>query len=176
MGGPQETGVSHLSVLFVKSGHFSVFDPQKKRATMTLRTAALLLVIMAVQPPPTIPMTIKPKSQKSVAPISRRHALFSAVAATAPLLVVAPTPANAVKERNEALCKTGFFTNIGQWYCTDIGNIADEGLAGDLSKKQGETADSLMSKLGLSSDEPTSNSKGDSNENKSNDKEDNAKQ
>ena len=77
-------------------------------------------------------------------------------------------PAHAVKERNEALCNTGFFTNIGAWYCTDLGDISDEASAGTLSKKQDETADSLMSKLGLS-DAETSASSNDSSENKSDD-------
>lgn len=79
-------------------------------------------------------------------------------------------PANAVKERNDALCNTGFFTNIGAWYCTDIGDISDEGLAGTLSKTQDKTADSLMSKLGMGiSDDETSTSGNDSTENKSDD-------
>ena len=54
------------------------------------------------------------------------------------------------------LCSTGFFENIGQWYCTPIGNISDEGKGSDLSKTQQDTADSLMSKL--MSDEQLSSS------------------
>jgi hypothetical protein len=96
-------------------------------------------------------------------------------------------PANALKERNEALCATGFFTNIGQyfndkkvsfpffsivtltfkstpstiagqWYCTPIGNIADEGQSGVLSPDQEGVADSLMSKLGTTDEMTTSTS------------------
>jgi hypothetical protein len=55
-------------------------------------------------------------SSSSIMPPSpkRRHALFTAAA----FLTAVPTPANALKERNEALCATGFFTNIGQFLKT----------------------------------------------------------
>jgi len=101
-------------------------------------------------------MVVQPQNQKSTAPlssISRRGALCF-VAAT----FLTPTRANAIQERNEVLCKTGFFTNIGQWYCTDIGNIADEGKSGELSKTQDKTADSLMSKVGLGESDISSES------------------
>lgn len=88
--------------------------------------------------------------------VSRRRAFCSVATAAASL--VASSPAQAVQERNEVLCKTGFFTNIGQWYCTDIGNIGDEGKSSDLSKTQDETADSLMSKLGISDTTTTDDS------------------
>jgi hypothetical protein len=62
-----------------------------------------------------------------------------------------PAPAAwAVQERNEALCRTGFFTNIMQYRCTDLGDISDEGEARSLSESQAEAADGLLSKLGLS--------------------------
>jgi hypothetical protein len=32
-----------------------------------------------------------------------------------------PPVAQALQEKNEMLCNTGFFTNVGAWYCTDIG-------------------------------------------------------
>lgn len=58
-----------------------------------------------------------------------------------------PPPAYALKEKNEVLCNTGFFTNVGAWYCTDIGNIGDEGQVKPLSKKDESSVDSLMSKF-----------------------------
>lgn len=58
-----------------------------------------------------------------------------------------PPPAYALQERNEVLCGTGFFTNVGAWYCTDIGNIGDEGVSKPLSKKDEASVDSLMSKF-----------------------------
>lgn len=112
---------------------------------------------------------------------SRRHALLT----VATFLTAVPKPASALKERNEALCATGFFTNIGQffhdnkiriayiaaltfnsmpstiagqWYCTPIGNIADEGQSGVLSPDQEGVADSLMSKLGMADETTTSTS------------------
>lgn len=140
--------------------------------TLTLQ-AAFLLTILASLCSHIYTMTIKPRNQKTPA-FSRRDAFACSAASAASIVIFPSQPANAIKERNEALCKTGFFTNIGQWYCTDIGNIADEGQAGDLSKSQDETADSLMTKLGLSANEPISNN--DSNDNKSNDEEDRSKQ
>jgi hypothetical protein len=35
--------------------------------------------------------------------------------------ILMPPAAHALKEKNEVLCNTGFFTNVGAWYCTDIG-------------------------------------------------------
>lgn len=58
-----------------------------------------------------------------------------------------PPSAYALKEKNEVLCNTGFFTNVGAWYCTDIGNIGDEGQVKPLSKKDETSVDSLMGKF-----------------------------
>mmetsp|Transcript_4825 Transcript_4825/g.10207 ORF Transcript_4825/g.10207 Transcript_4825/m.10207 type:complete len:156 (-) Transcript_4825:46-513(-) len=60
-----------------------------------------------------------------------------------------PIPAIAVKERNEALCGTGFFTNIWEYRCTDLGDISDEGMTGTLSPTQETSTNSLMSRLGI---------------------------
>lgn len=60
-----------------------------------------------------------------------------------------PPAAYALQERNEALCNTGFFTNVGAWYCTDIGNIGDEGKSKALSDEAEARVDSLMSKFDL---------------------------
>mmetsp|Transcript_28588 Transcript_28588/g.42269 ORF Transcript_28588/g.42269 Transcript_28588/m.42269 type:complete len:161 (-) Transcript_28588:309-791(-) len=83
-------------------------------------------------------------------PSSRRDAI--GILATAAGISLLPSNAYAIKERNEALCGTGFFTNIAQYYCTDIGNISDEGNVKDLTSSQAETTDSLMSKLGIDTD------------------------
>ena len=60
------------------------------------------------------------------------------------------TTTHALQERNEALCYTGFFTNIWQYKCTPLGDIQDEGFAKDLTNADQGTVDSLMSKLELS--------------------------
>jgi hypothetical protein len=71
------------------------------------------------------------------------------VTATAPFFASTQIMAQAIQERNEALCSTGFFTNVGAWYCTDIGNIGDEGKSKDLSVEAMSTVDSLMSKFDM---------------------------
>ena len=64
-------------------------------------------------------------------------------------VVATPALANALEQRNEMLCGTGFFTNIAQYKCTDIGDISGDGKAKDLSKEEESSVDSLMGKLGL---------------------------
>lgn len=56
---------------------------------------------------------------------------------------------SALQERDEALCGTGFFTNIAQYRCTDIGDISDEGKSKGLSSSQEGAVDSLMSKFNM---------------------------
>mmetsp|Transcript_6265 Transcript_6265/g.9224 ORF Transcript_6265/g.9224 Transcript_6265/m.9224 type:complete len:140 (+) Transcript_6265:190-609(+) len=78
------------------------------------------------------------------------------------LAALPSTPVFALKERDETLCKTGFFTNIWEFRCTDIGDISDEGTSRDLSSSELGATDSLMSKLNIGStdtdeDLPTSN-------------------
>jgi hypothetical protein len=65
---------------------------------------------------------------------------------------VAVQPAHALKERNEALCNTGFFTNIWEYRCTEIGDISDEAAAREMTSKEQGAVDSLMSKLDLTGD------------------------
>ena len=60
-----------------------------------------------------------------------------------------PPVANALEKRNEVLCGTGFFTNIAQYKCTDIGDISGDGKAKELSKDEESSVGSLMGKLGL---------------------------
>ena len=71
-----------------------------------------------------------------------------------------PPTAYALKEKNEVLCNTGFFTNVGAWYCTDIGNIGDEGQVKPLSKNDESSVDSLMNKFNF--DDDSSTTEGDS--------------
>jgi len=85
---------------------------------------------------------------------ARRRLLAGGVASTAAglasafLPIVSP-PAHAVKERNEILCGTGFFTNIWQYRCTDLGDISDEGQIKALSPSENGAADALLrSKFG----------------------------
>ena len=63
--------------------------------------------------------------------------------------ILMPPAAHALKEKNEVLCNTGFFTNVGAWYCTDIGNIGDEGQSKPMSGESEASVDSLMSKFDL---------------------------
>lgn len=63
--------------------------------------------------------------------------------------IMVPPPAHALLEKNEILCNTGFFTNVGAWYCTDIGNIGDEGKPKPLSEDAETSVDSLISKFDL---------------------------
>eukprot|EP00562_Extubocellulus_spinifer_P030437 CAMPEP_0178704334 /NCGR_PEP_ID=MMETSP0699-20121125/14120_1 /TAXON_ID=265572 /ORGANISM="Extubocellulus spinifer, Strain CCMP396" /LENGTH=178 /DNA_ID=CAMNT_0020351665 /DNA_START=180 /DNA_END=717 /DNA_ORIENTATION=+ len=78
----------------------------------------------------------------------------SATAASASVLVstaaLSPNPAFALKPNNEALCGTGFFTNIAQYKCTDIGDISDEGRSRQMSSEEESKLDSLMGKFDLS--------------------------
>ena len=60
-----------------------------------------------------------------------------------------PSVAHALKDRNEALCSTGFFTNIALYKCTEIGDISDEGKSRSLSNEQQGRLSSLMDKMGL---------------------------
>jgi hypothetical protein len=68
---------------------------------------------------------------------------------TGTVLEPSPRSANALEKRNEALCGTGFFTNIAQYKCTEIGDISGDGKAKDLSSEEEASVDSLMGKLGL---------------------------
>jgi hypothetical protein len=67
-------------------------------------------------------------------------------------MLTSPGPAVAVQERNEAFCGTGFFTNIWQYKCTDLGDISDEGVRKELSAAEATATDALLSKLMPDSD------------------------
>jgi hypothetical protein len=63
------------------------------------------------------------------------------------LVACSSQPAFAIKERNDMLCDTGFFTNIAQWYCTDLGDISDEGATKELSRAEQKATDALLFKM-----------------------------
>lgn len=111
--------------------------------TMTFHSAVILFAYFSLVQPMTIP-----KRQVEYKQVNRRLWLGQ-VSAFIGAATCFPDMANAVKERNEALCSTGFFTNIAQWYCTDIGDISDEGIGKSLSQGQEASVDSLMSKFDI---------------------------
>jgi hypothetical protein len=60
-----------------------------------------------------------------------------------------PSSALALKQKNEALCGTGFFEHIYEYKCTSIGDIEDEGTSKELSSVETGVTDNLMGKLGF---------------------------
>ena len=97
-----------------------------------------------------------------------RRTVFLGFAAAAAML---PSPAHALKQKNEALCGTGFFEHIYEYKCTAIGDIEDEGYSKGLSQAETGLTDSLMGKLGVDSgdafgDATDSSTKNDSKTNK----------
>jgi hypothetical protein len=57
--------------------------------------------------------------------------------------------ASALQKRNEALCGTGFFTNIWQYKCTDLGDIEDEGRSRAMSAEETAKLEGLAGKLSI---------------------------
>lgn len=86
-----------------------------------------------------------PGNVDGVVGLSRRG--FATASATLVGTYLHAEPALALKERNEMLCGTGFFTNIAQYLCTDIGDISDEGRAKNFDEKELGSMESLMSKM-----------------------------
>ena len=111
--------------------------------TMMKTTSLLLLLLCSL-----LTTTITALSLQTT---SSRRSFVAALAGGAAWGATTTTPAaHALQERNEALCNTGFFTNIWQYKCTPLGDIQDEGFAKDLTNADQGTVDSLMSKLELS--------------------------
>ena len=81
--------------------------------------------------------------------LDRRTALLGGLSAAAAALACGPSPAHALKQKNEALCGTGFFEHIYEYKCTAIGDIEDEGYSKGLSQAETGLTDSLMGKLGV---------------------------
>ena len=112
-----------------------------------------------------VPETTRPSSKSSPTSksLDRRdliRALSSAVLSGSILLNSQTNqPAWALKPNNEALCGTGFFTNIAQYKCTDIGDISDEGQSRKTTAEEESRLDGLMSKFG-DLDLPSSSSSG----------------
>ena len=121
------------------------------------RLALLLLVACACCVPPVqslVPEATKPRAAaaRSDELLSRRsliRGLSSATLAGATVFSQTNRPALALKPNNEALCGTGFFTNIAQYKCTDIGDISDEGKSRKTTAEEDSRMDSLMSKFGV---------------------------
>jgi len=68
------------------------------------------------------------------------------------VVLAGPPSAWAVQPKNEALCGTGFFTNIWEYRCTSIGDIGDVGRPGELTETEQSAADALLSKFGSGDD------------------------
>ena len=118
----------------------------------------LLLVSAAFTLKPTVslvpekPSAAPPKSVAKATTTTRRDILRKATSAAAiatASTAVPPKPAFALKPNNEVLCGTGFFTNIAQYKCTDIGDISDEGKSRQMSSEEESKLDSLMGKFDL---------------------------
>ena len=105
------------------------------------------------------PKALTPTSAKSE-PLNRRNLIRAlSSAALSSNLLLSSQPASALKPNNEALCGTGFFTNIAQYKCTDIGDISDEGQSRKTTAEEESRLDGLMSKFG-DLDLPSSSSSG----------------
>jgi hypothetical protein len=89
---------------------------------------------------------LAPEQSTTVATTSRCRQVMASAFVVASLLA---GPAHARQPKNEALCGTGFFENIYQYKCTEIGDIEDEGKAASLSQQEQGATDSLLSKLQL---------------------------
>ena len=118
------------------------------------RLALLLLYACCVRPVQSlVPETTKQRAAtRSDEELSRRNIIrgLSSAALIGSILLNPQSnrPALALKPNNEALCGTGFFTNIAQYKCTDIGDISDEGKSRKVSAEEDSRMDSLMSKFG----------------------------
>lgn len=109
--------------------------------------------------PETRPKALTPTSAKSKL-LNRRNLIraLSSAALSGSVLLNSQS-AMALKPNNEALCGTGFFTNIAQYKCTDIGDISDEGQSRKTTAEEESRLDGLMSKFG-DLDLPSSSSSG----------------
>ena len=119
--------------------------------------------------PSSNPLTTTSAKSK---PLNRRSLIraLSSAALSGNILLDSKTnqPAWALKPNNEALCGTGFFTNIAQYKCTDIGDISDEGQSRKTTAEEESRLDGLMSKFG-DLDLPSSSSSGDDEQSESRD-------
>merc|ERR1712238_96225 len=98
------------------------------------------------------------ETEKDLNLADRRNTLVRMGTATSLFLTImmaatVPTPALALRNKNEALCSTGFFEHIYEYKCTSIGDIEDEGTSKKLGQVEINVADNLMAKLGLDTDD-----------------------
>ncbi len=91
------------------------------------------------------------KPSSTVAIDSRREFISCATVLAAPFLI--PKPSEALQSKNDKLCGTGLFEHFQEYRCTAIGNILDEGTSKDMNNKEVGLADSLMGKLGVTTDD-----------------------
>jgi hypothetical protein len=111
-----------------------------------LMAIALLLQVMGEVSAWSSPQSKTPISTSAT---SRRSFFVGAAWFTSVGLLGGASEAQAVKPRNEMLCGTGFFTNIWQYKCTDLGDIEDEGKIKAMSAEEETKMDSLMGKLSM---------------------------
>ena len=113
------------------------------------RLAILLLYACCVRPVQSlVPETTKQRAATRSDEELSRGLSSAALVGSILLNPQSNRPALALKPNNEALCGTGFFTNIAQYKCTDIGDISDEGKSRKVSAEEDSRMDSLMSKFG----------------------------
>ncbi len=94
--------------------------------------------------------TNQPSSRRSF--LSAAPTLSFVPMAISTVLTNNPTPAQALKPKNDALCGTGFFEHIYEYKCTAIGDIEDEGKTKKMNSNEIGITDSLMGKLNISDD------------------------
>lgn len=109
------------------------------------------------------PKSIESKNRRTF--VTNTLAIFTSTCVTT---ICTTNQAQALQERNEALCGTGFFEHFNEFKCTPIGDISDEGNTKKLSDNEVERVDSLMGKLGMMDVEIVEDTKN----NKANDKND----
>jgi hypothetical protein len=130
---------------------------RQKLIPFLLTAIFLLLQVMATVTawsPPQLQKSISTSNKATSTSASRRGFFVGAAACFTSIgLMGGANEAQAVKPRNEMLCGTGFFTNIWQYKCTDLGDIEDEGKIKAMSTEEESKMDSLMGKLGMAGGE-----------------------
>jgi hypothetical protein len=113
-------------------------------------TAMLLIIMLQILEVTAWSPPAGQQSKTSTSTSTSRRAFFVAgITSIGFVLGGANNEALAVQERNELLCGTGFFTNIWQYKCTDIGDIEDEGKSKSVTAEEDAKMDTLMGKLGM---------------------------
>ena len=110
------------------------------------QTQALAFQTPSTPPPSTNTSPTKIQSKHRRTFLTNTLALVTTCCITT---TITKQEAQALQERNEALCGTGFFEHFNEFKCTAIGDISDEGTTKELSEKDVERVDGLMGKLGM---------------------------